>query len=220
MKFTDNALKSRFLSACEGVTSGIVVIKTPEGETHRFGSSGEEAVLEIHDWAVVSAMAARGQIGLGETYVHGLWDTPSIESIIRVGLANRDTFSDFDDATWLNSLKYQIIDRVVRANSKSGSQKNIYAHYDVGNEFYQLWLDETMMYSSGIYNDPGDDLTATQYRKNDRALSRLTDKEGILEIGCGWGGFAERAADQGRHVTGITVSKAQRSYADARLDGR
>ena len=71
MKFTDNALKSRFLSACEGVTSGIVVIKTPEGETHRFGSSGEEAFLEIHDWAVVSAMAARGQIGLGETYVHG-----------------------------------------------------------------------------------------------------------------------------------------------------
>lgn len=165
-------------------------------------------------------MAARGQIGLGETYVHGLWDTPSIESIIRVGLANRDTFADFDDATWLNSLKYQIIDRVVRANSKSGSQKNIYAHYDVGNEFYQLWLDETMMYSSGIYNDPGDDLAATQYRKNDRALSRLTDKEGILEIGCGWGGFAERAADQGRYVTGITVSKAQRSYADARLDGR
>ena len=73
MKFTDNGLKSRFLSACEGVTSGIVVIKTPEGETHRFGSSGEEAVLEIHDWAVVSAMSARGQIGLGETYVHGLW---------------------------------------------------------------------------------------------------------------------------------------------------
>ena len=108
----------------------------------------------------------------------------------------------------------------MRANSKSGSQKDIYAHYDVGNEFYQLWLDETMMYSSGIYNDPGDDLAATQYRKNDRALSRLTDKEGILEIGCGWGGFAERAADQGRYVTGITVSKAQRSYADARLDGR
>jgi cyclopropane-fatty-acyl-phospholipid synthase len=165
MKFTDNALKSRFLSACEGVTSGIVVIKTPEGETYRFGSAGEEAVLEIHDWAVVSAMAARGQIGLGETYVHRLWDTPSIESIIRVGLANRDTFSDFDDATWFNSLKYQIVDRILRANSKSGSQKNIYAHYDVGNEFYQLWLDETMMYSSGIYNDPGDDLTATQYRK-------------------------------------------------------
>ena len=105
MKFTDNALKSQFLSACEGVTSGIVVIKTPEGDTHRFGSSGEEAVLEIHDWAVVSAMAARGQIGLGETYVHGLWDTPSIESIIRVGLANRDTFSDFDGASWLNSIK-------------------------------------------------------------------------------------------------------------------
>ena len=187
MKFTDNALKSRFLSACERVTSGTVVIKTPEGETHRFGSSGEEAVLEIHDWAVVSAMAARGQIGLGETYVDGLWDTPSIESIIRIGLANRDSFADFDDATWFNSIKYQIIDRVVRANSKSGSQKNIYAHYDVGNEFYQLWLDETMMYSSGIYNDPGDDLMTTQYRKNDRALSRLTDKEGILEIGCGIG---------------------------------
>ena len=176
MKFTDNALKSRFLSACEGVTSGIVVIKHLKAKRIVLDHQVKKPSLNatIGPW---SARWPRGQIGLGETYVHGLWDTPSIESIIRVGLANRDTFSDFDDATWLNSLKYQIIDRVVRANSKSGSRKNIFAHYDVGNEFYQLWLDETMMYSSGIYNDPGDDLVATQYRKNDRALSRLTDKE-------------------------------------------
>lgn len=114
----------------------------------------------------------------------------------------------------------RLIDRILRANSRRGSSRNIRAHYDVGNEFYQLWLDPGMTYSSALFAPGDDDLYRGQNRKYDRILDRLNDKEQVLEIGCGWGGFAERAADSGRRVTGLTISPSQKGYADARLDGR
>jgi cyclopropane-fatty-acyl-phospholipid synthase len=120
----------------------------------------------------------------------------------------------------LQRLKMGAIDRLVRANSRRGAARNIRAHYDVGNEFYQLWLDHSMSYSSGIYTADDRDLGRAQARKYDRILDRVGGGEHLLEVGCGWGGFAERAADQGRHVTGITISPSQKGYADARLDGR
>jgi cyclopropane-fatty-acyl-phospholipid synthase len=113
----------------------------------------------------------------------------------------------------------RLLDRILRLNSIRGSSRNIRAHYDVGNEFYQLWLDTGMTYSSALFDD-GDDLETAQGRKNDRILSRLAPGEAVLEIGCGWGGFAEAAADRGHRVTGITLSPSQKGYADARLDGR
>lgn len=108
----------------------------------------------------------------------------------------------------------------MRANSRRGAARNIRAHYDVGNEFYQLWLDPSMTYSSALFEDGDTDLQRAQARKYDRILDRLTDGEQVLEIGCGWGGFAERAADSGRSVTGVTISPSQKGFADARLDGR
>ncbi len=108
----------------------------------------------------------------------------------------------------------------MRANSRRGAPRNIRAHYDVGNEFYQLWLDQGMTYSSAMFAPGDDDLGRAQNRKYDRILGRLGSGERVLEIGCGWGGFAERAAETGRHVTGLTISPSQKGYADARLDGR
>ncbi len=211
-------LRRAFLDACEQVTDGRLRLVTPEGHLHDFGATGPEAELHLHDWRVASAIAARGDIGFGEAYVAGMWDSPSVEAVTRMALQNLEALGDVARPRPLQRMKMGLIDRVMRANSRRGAARNIRAHYDVGNEFYQLWLDPSMTYSSGLYA-PGDDLESAQARKYDRILDRVRG-ERLLEVGCGWGGFAERAAEAGRHLTGITISPSQKGYADARLDGR
>lgn len=220
MRLTNKALKTEFLATCERLREGRLTLRTPEGERYHFGTSGPEAEMVIRDWAAVSAMAAHGQVGLGEAYVQGMWDTSSIERLMSLAMINRDHLGAYDQASPFNKAKFRVVDTVLRANSRRGSRKNIRAHYDVGNEFYGLWLDEGMTYSSGLFGAENDDLAQAQSRKNARALSRLSDGERVLEIGCGWGGFAEHASDEGRDVTGVTISRNQHSYAECRLDGR
>lgn len=220
MAFTDKALQSEFLDTCARLREGRLTLRTPDGARYEFGDSGPEAEMQINDWAAVSAMAAHGQVGLGETYVQGLWDTPSVDALMQLAMRNRDHLGSYDQASPLNRAKFRIVDTLLRANSKRGARKNIRAHYDVGNEFYQLWLDDGMTYSSGLFGAEGDDLAQAQTRKNARILSRLGEGEQVLEIGCGWGGFAEQASAEGRNVTGVTISRNQHSYAESRLDGR
>lgn len=220
MRFADKKLKSQFLSTCARLHDGQLTLRTPEGERFQFGTSGPEAEMVIRDWSAVSALAAHGQVGLGEAYVQGLWDTPSVEGLVALAMRNRDQLGAFDKANPFNQAKFRLVDTILRANSRRGSRKNIRSHYDVGNEFYALWLDEGMTYSSGIFDKGDNDLSRAQKNKNDRALSRLSDGARTLEIGCGWGGFAESAADAGRDVTGVTISRNQHNYADSRLDGR
>ncbi|MCE8511878.1 class I SAM-dependent methyltransferase [Ruegeria pomeroyi] len=220
MRFTNKALRSNFLSTCEQLRDGQLTLRTPEGELYRFGHTGPEVEMVIRDWSAVSAMAAHGQVGLGESYVHGLWDTSSIEGLMTVAMKNREHFGAYDKASPLNKAKFRLVDTVLRANSRSGARKNIRSHYDVGNEFYALWLDEGMTYSSGLFDLTDDDLAHAQTRKNARALSRLASGDRLLEIGCGWGGFAEQASTHGYDVTGVTISRNQHSYAECRLDGR
>ncbi|MEP3332771.1 cyclopropane-fatty-acyl-phospholipid synthase family protein [Sedimentitalea sp.] len=220
MRLTNRALKTNFLSTCAHVREGQLILRTPEGERYRFGHSGPEAEIKIHDWAAVSAMAAHGQVGLGETYVQGLWDTPSIETLMSLVMRNRAHLSSYDQASPLSRAKFRMVDTMLRANSRRGARRNIRSHYDVGNEFYGLWLDDGMTYSAGLFADGETDLARAQTRKNARVLSRLGSGERVLEIGCGWGGFAEQASSEGRDVTGVTISPSQHSYADCRLDGR
>lgn len=209
-----------FLDTCAALRRGSLRLRTPEGEVHDFGQGYPTCEMQIHDWSVVTAIASRGDIGLGETYVAGLWDTPSVRDLAEVALLNFDALQGYAFAGFWSSLKFAVINRLLRANSLRGSARNIRAHYDVGNEFYQLWLDEGMTYSAAMFTDGDGDLARAQDRKYDRILGRLRDDERVLEIGCGWGGFAERAAESGRYVTGLTISPSQKGYADARLDGR
>lgn len=220
MYLTNRALKSQFLATCDRLRDGQLTLRTPEGDRLHFGATGPEAEMIIRDWSAVAALAAYGQVGLGETYVQGLWDTPSIETLMTVAMRNRDELGAYDHAGPFTRAKYRLVDTVLRANSRRGATRNIRSHYDVGNEFYQLWLDEGMTYSSGLFAPGDDDLGRAQSRKNARALRRLECGERVLEIGCGWGGFAEQAAAEGRDVTGITISRNQQSYAECRLDGR
>jgi cyclopropane-fatty-acyl-phospholipid synthase len=220
MLFLTKRVKHQFLETCAHIRNGSLRLRTPEGEVYDFGRGGPQAEMQINDWSVVTAIAARGDIGLGETFVAGLWETPSIATLTEVALKNLDQFQGYAYAGFCNNLKFRILNRLVRANSLRGAARNIHTHYDVGNEFYQLWLDDGMTYSSALFA-PGDtDLGRAQSRKYDRILQRLGAGDRVLEIGCGWGGFAERAADSGRSVTGLTISPSQKGYADARLDGR
>ncbi|MCA0043186.1 SAM-dependent methyltransferase [Celeribacter litoreus] len=220
MNFLTKRVKHDFLDTCEQISHGSLRLYTPEGEIFDFGRGAPEAEMRINDWSTVTAIAARGDIGLGETYVTGLWDTPSVEALTQVALLNLDHFSGYAYAGFWNTLKFRVVNRLMRANSQRGAAKNIRAHYDVGNEFYQLWLDKGMTYSSALFSEGDIDLSRGQNRKYDRILDRMKDAESLLEIGCGWGGFAERASDRGHQLTGLTISPSQKGYADARLDGR
>ena len=221
MLFLTSRVKRAFLETCESIEHGSLTLRTPEGEVKRFGAGAPEAELQIHDWSVVAALAARGDIGFGETYVEGLWDSPDIAGFIHFALKNLSSIEGFAYPSFWSTLRYRLVDTMLRANTPRQAARNIRAHYDVGNEFYQLWLDESMTYSSALYAAGDDDLTRAQLRKYDRILDRLSQQgDRVLEIGCGWGGFAERAADRGHAVKGLTISPAQKGYADARLDGR
>jgi cyclopropane-fatty-acyl-phospholipid synthase len=220
MSFITTRIQRDFFATCEQIATGTLTIRTPEGALHRFGTGQPEAELQINDWAAITATAARGDIGFGEAYVAGLWDTPSIRALAELVLRNYAAFEGYANARFWHMLKFRAVDRLLRANSKRGAVRNIRAHYDVGNEFYQTWLDPSMTYSSALYAEGDDDLHRAQHRKYDRILDHLGDGERVLEIGCGWGGFAERAAETGRQVTGLTISPSQKGYADARLDGR
>lgn len=218
--FLTRRIQQDFLESCEGIVNGSLRVVTPEGEVHDFGQGAPQAELLIHDWAAITAAAARGDIGFGEAYVAGLWDTPSIEAVTTIALTNLGALQGYAYPSFLSNLKFRMVDRIMRANSRSGASRNIRAHYDVGNEFYQLWLDPSMTYSSALFAPGDDDLERAQARKYNRILDRLGDGERVLEIGCGWGGFAEAAAESGRDVTGITISPLQKAWAEARLDGR
>jgi len=220
MLFLTKRVKHDFLATCDQIRTGSLCLRTPEGEVYDFGDGAPFAELQINDWSMVTATASRGDIGLGETYVAGLWDTPSIEDLTIVALKNLNQFHRYAYAGFWNSLKFRVVNRLMRTNSLKGAQRNIRSHYDVGNEFYQLWLDESMTYSAAMFGPDDDDLGRAQSRKYDRILNQIGAAERVLEVGCGWGGFAARAADRGHDVTGLTISPSQKGYADALLDGR
>ncbi|WP_460275346.1 class I SAM-dependent methyltransferase [Celeribacter sp. ULVN23_4] len=219
MTLATRSMKSRFLTALEGIDYGRLTLITPEGEQYRFGSDGPEVDLHIRDWKLLPRLALRGDVGLGEGWIAGEWQSSRLEDVLKLALKNLSRLSHWGEPGRIQSAGMRLVDRIVRLNSLRGSARNIRAHYDVGNEFYQLWLDPGMTYSSALFAE-GDDLETAQARKNARILSRLSQGESLLEIGCGWGGFAEAASDRGHRVTGITLSPSQKGYADARLDGR
>ena len=178
---------------------------------------GPHARFHIHEWDVLRRIMARGDIGLGEEYIAGSWDTDSVERLVSLFLLNLDHFSDFSDGNILNRIGFVIHNALVRRNSISGSARNIKDHYDVGNDFYSLWLDKSMTYSSALYAGAAD-LFRAQQNKYERILSKFDQtKATVLEIGCGWGGFAERAGADGHAVTGLTISPAQHKFATERL---
>lgn len=207
----------------DNLESGRLRLVTPDGQTRVFQGrqAGEEASLELYDWRVIPNMIRNGDIAFAEDYRNGKWDTDNLAALTTLGLANKQALDQLvlgnKFSRTLSMLSY-----LLRLNTLSGSKKNIHAHYDLGNDFYRLWLDPSMTYSSALFKNEEERLERAQLNKYDRLLECLDSPSGnILEIGCGWGGFAERAVEKGDYgVKGITLSEEQYHYADARLNGR
>ena len=200
---------------------GSLTLQLPDGSMQRFGKGDlPHATLNLHNWKVCAAALKSGDIGFAESFIAGDWSTPSLVDLLRVLVRNRDEVESVIYGTWVGRLLYRV-KHLLNRNTRSNSQKNIHAHYDLGNAFYNLWLDETKNYSSALFNgDYSQPMVQAQNAKVRRALDQARVKAGdrVLEIGCGWGALAEMATvERNALVTGVTLSSEQLSFAQERL---
>ena len=199
----------------EGLHDGLLEIRLPDGDCALFGNGEHGVTLQVHDEAMFGRVLARGDIGLAEAYLDGQWDAPDVTALLLLLARNRPALKQAVYGSWANLVAARIRHWLNR-NSRAGSKRNIMAHYDLGNDFYRLWLDRSMSYSSALYRSGEDDsLEVAQQAKYRRILDRLQAVPGqqVLEIGCGWGGFARMAAADGLALTGLTLSPAQLVWA-------
>jgi cyclopropane-fatty-acyl-phospholipid synthase len=180
---------------------------------------GPTARLIVNDYGFMRRVMTSGAIGFGEAYMAGQWDTPDLPALLKVFSLNFDRLQRLVSGRPLMRLIHGLM-HARRRNTRQGSRHNIHAHYDLGNAFYSAWLDPGMTYSSAVFASPGQALQAAQEAKY-AALAKsigLQSSHSVLEIGCGWGGFAEYAAGHvGARVTGVTISRAQYEFARRRL---
>ncbi|MBV5297338.1 MAG: class I SAM-dependent methyltransferase [Rhodoferax sp.] len=210
------------LKLLQGLRHGSLTLQLPDGSMQRFGGEAlPHAALHLHNWNVCSAALKSGDIGFAETYIAGDWSTPNLTELLRVLVKNRTEVEGVIYGSWLGRMYYRIR-HLLHRNTRANSQKNIHAHYDLGNTFYRLWLDETMNYSSAIFNgDLSLPLPQAQNNKVRRALELAQVKAGdrVLEIGCGWGALAEMATTRFKaSVVGVTLSTEQLAFAQARME--
>ncbi|MDP3158647.1 MAG: cyclopropane-fatty-acyl-phospholipid synthase family protein [Reyranella sp.] len=209
------------LKSLARLSSGRLTVRLPDGTICHFGPdrAEREAEIEIRDWRFFRRVLLDGDIGFAEAYMDGLCDSPDLPGLLSLLTDNEKALGRVTRTNVFHNMLLKLLHRR-HDNSREGSKRNIHAHYDLGNEFYGLWLDPTMTYSSALYEGAeGKALEAAQAAKYERILNQLGARQGdsILEIGCGWGGFAEAAARRGMRVTGVTISREQLEYAQARL---
>lgn len=205
----------------QNLKGGELQVALPDGEVVTFGKSPADgaAVLKVHDNAFFNRTLRHGAMGFAESYMDGQWSSPDIAKLLILFNNNMTMLQKSIGKNRLTQWLNRII-HILRPNTREGAKRNIHAHYDLGNEFYALWLDATMTYSSALFRDSQQTLRDAQTEKY-RALAASTDigpDDHVLEIGCGWGGFAEFAAREiGCKVTGITISNEQLVFAQNRI---
>ena len=201
--------------------TGRLTVTLPDGSIHHLegGRPGRAAVLRIGDWRCIRRALTGGDIGFAEGYMAGEWDSPHLPALLEAFADNYDHLSRLVDGKPILNALNRIGHRLNR-NSRRGSRRNIHAHYDLGNAFYEAWLDASMTYSAARFSAPDQSLEQAQRAKYARLASimDLRRDQSVLEIGCGWGGFAEYAAREvGARVTAITISRGQHDYARRRI---
>jgi cyclopropane-fatty-acyl-phospholipid synthase len=197
---------------------GQLEMRWPDGSSTWYGEGALKVHLHVRDMGMFDQVLARGDIGLAEAYLDGHWDSPDLTALIKLLADNRDALKQAVYGSWRSLLSARVR-HWLNGNSKTGSKRNIMAHYDLGNDFYRLWLDPSMSYSSALFSAAEQTLESAQQAKYQRMLDRLQAQPGerLLEIGCGWGGLAEAATRQGLAVTGVTLSPEQLKWAQARV---
>lgn len=210
------------LNVAMGLPRGALTAQTPEGNLFSVGGNGPgpEAHIVLRNWRLPSRAFSGATIGVAESYMDGDWESPDVTSFLELFVVNEDAGEQVaGGANWFVTA-IQRLRHWLNENTRTGSQRNISAHYDLGNRFYEQWLDPSMTYSSALYSTGANDLESAQTEKF-RALAHDTGigpNDHVLEIGCGWGGFAEFAAREiGCRVTGLTISREQHDFAKARI---
>ena len=214
-------LSSRLLQAVGAYISGSMDVTLPDGKTMTLanGTPGPRSEVVIHDGSLFDDLRRGGWHTMGDGYLEGKWSTSDLQAFLDHVHTMDNGLYDALSAGWLPRMIEKF--RFWRQrNTKAQAKKNIEYHYDLGNDFYGLWLDDTMTYSSAIFTDGQESLEAAQTAKYKSMVDQMGVRPGdhILEIGCGWGGFAEYAAkERGLHVTGLTISKEQLAFAQTRI---
>ncbi len=209
------------LKLLQRLQHGTLMVQLPDGSTQCLGN-GElpHAAITLKNWNVCAAALKSGDIGFAETYIAGDWTTPSLTDLLKVFISNRKDVEDVIYGSWAGRLLYRI-KHLLNRNTRTNSQKNIHAHYDLGNAFYELWLDGTMNYSSAWFEGDRDrPMRDAQHAKVRRALRMAGVQPGqrVLEIGCGWGALAEMATTEfNASITGVTLSTEQLAFARERM---
>ncbi|MAV30850.1 MAG: class I SAM-dependent methyltransferase [Cycloclasticus sp.] len=216
-----NIHRKLFLQALKSLQFGSLSLTWPNGQTtyHEGKSACVNAEMTVYHWGVIDRLITHGDVGLGEDYMADKWSTPDLLALMRLAAANLAVFDRYLQTNlWLKLLywcKHHLF-----SNTLKRSRQNVHEHYDLGNDFYRLWLDKSMTYSSALFNgDASVPLIDAQKAKYQRILQRLAPAPGshMLEIGCGWGGFMEVAAASDCHVMGVTLSNEQAQFAVERL---
>ncbi len=211
----------RALGLAAGLVWGSLTVTIPNGHVLLFQGRepGLSAAMEIRSWRFAGRLARAGDLGFAEAYLRGEWDSPDLATFIELFARNRTLIETLLPDRPLVRV-WQLFRHFLNRNTRGGARRNIHAHYDLGNRFYEAWLDRTMTYSSALFAPGDNDLASAQTRKY-RALAEaleLKPSHHVLEIGCGWGGFAAFAAEEiGCRVTGLTISKEQFAYARERI---
>jgi cyclopropane-fatty-acyl-phospholipid synthase len=200
---------------------GSLTLQLPDGTMQRFGGdAAPHAALHLHNWQPCAAALKSGDIGFAESFIAGHWSTPNLTELLGLLVRNRAAVERTIYGSWLGRLYYRV-KHLLNRNTRANSQKNIHAHYDLGNAFYRLWLDPTMNYSSALFTgDLTQPLSEAQSAKVRRALAQCQVKPGdrVLEVGCGWGALADMVTTEfGASVVGVTLSTEQLGFARDRL---
>ncbi len=200
---------------------GSLEVRMPDGGVYRAAGDkpGPDARIAISNPHFLRRLFREGHLGFGEMYMDGWWTSPDLQALLDIVMLNNDGVGLSFPGAGFFRLRERLR-HVFNANTRRGSRRNIAYHYDLGNDFYALWLDETMTYSSALFCGARESLTDAQRNKYEAICDRIAPAPGdrVLEIGCGWGGFAEYAAgERGLKVTGLTLSREQRDYARRRL---
>jgi cyclopropane-fatty-acyl-phospholipid synthase len=213
-------VRKAFIFGCR-IECGTLLVKLPDGRAFRFGGAkpGPHAEMVMHDYIFAKRMLTSGDIGIAESFLRGEWEATDLTVFLQLFCANHHLISAMLENQPI--VRYwQLFKHWLNRNTKTGSKRNIHAHYDLGNAFYSRWLDPSMTYSSALFSSDGKDLYQGQQNKY-AALARQTEiaeSHTVLEIGCGWGGFAEYAAKEiGCKVTGLTISQEQYDFAKKRM---
>ena len=209
------------LKLLQRLRHGSLTLHFPDGQMQRFGGEAlPHATLHLNNWNVFSAALKSGDIGFAESYIAGDWTTPDLTALLRVLVQNRTEVEQVIFGSWWGQLAYRLKHWLNR-NTRANSQKNIHAHYDLGNTFYTRWLDPSMNYSSALFaGNLQQSLQQAQSAKVRRVLEQVRVRPGdrVLEIGCGWGALADMAtASFGAHLTGVTLSTEQLAFAQERM---